>query len=338
MIGNMATTGIGYILDLWIGDPHGWWHPVQGIGWLIERLEKLLRRMFPASGKGELVAGGFLVALVLLITGTVSTGILALAYRIHPIMGFCVSCGFSAWILATKSLKVESMKVYYALKDGEVEEARRAVSMIVGRDTNELTEEGIIKAAVETVAENTSDGIIAPLFYLFVGGPVAGFLYKAINTMDSMVGYRNKQYLYFGHVAARLDDLVNLIPARLSAILFIASACLTGLDGTQAYKIWRRDRRAHKSPNSAQGEAACAGALRIQLAGDAWYFGVLHKKPTIGDALHPVEPEDISRVNRLMLVSTALATVAGIGGMLCYTIAMGGISTETILSMIFPLM
>ena len=204
------------------------------------------------------------------------------------------------------------MKVCRALKAGEVEAARRAVSMIVGRDTANLTAEGITKAAVETVAENASDGVIAPLCWMFVLGPVGGVFYKAVNTMDSMVGYRNEKYLYFGRAAARLDDLVNWIPARLTALFFVLAAyILPGLDGAGAWRIWRRDRRCHKSPNSAQGESACAGALGVQLAGDAWYFGVLHRKPTIGDDTRPVEPEDIVRVNRMMYAAFLLALAAG---------------------------
>ena len=172
--------------------------------------------------------------------------------------------------------------------------------MIVGRDTKPLSEAGITRAAVETVAENASDGVIAPLFYLAIGGPLLGWLYKAVNTMDSMVGYKNDRYLHFGRAAAKLDDLVNLIPSRLAALLLIVSAYLLRYDGKNAYRIWRRDRRNHKSPNSAQTESACAGALGLRLAGDAWYFGKLVPKPYIGDEIHPIEPQDIRRVNRLM--------------------------------------
>ena len=192
------------------------------------------------------------------------------------------------------------MKVWTALRSQDVEGARYAVSMIVGRDTSVLDEKGILKAAVETVAENASDGVIAPLFYLAIGGPLLGWLYKAVNTMDSMVGYKNDRYLHFGRAAAKLDDLVNLIPSRLAALLLIVSAYLLRYDGKNAYRIWRRDRRNHKSPNSAQTESACAGALGLRLAGDAWYFGKLVPKPYIGDEIHPIEPQDIRRVNRLM--------------------------------------
>ena len=203
-------------------------------------------------------------------------------------------------ILDVKSLRDESMAVCRKLEAGEIEGARYAVSMIVGRDTKPLSEAGITRAAVETVAENASDGVIAPLFYLAIGGPLLGWLYKAVNTMDSMVGYKNDRYLHFGRAAAKLDDLVNLIPSRLAALLLIVSAYLLRYDGKNAYRIWRRDRRNHKSPNSAQTESACAGALGLRLAGDAWYFGKLVPKPYIGDERHPIEPQDIRRVNRLM--------------------------------------
>ena len=174
--------------------------------------------------------------------------------------------------------------------------------MIVGRDTQNLTKEGVAKAAIETVAENTSDGVIAPMLYTALGGPVLGFLYKAVNTMDSMVGYKNDRYLHFGRAAAKLDDVVNFLPARISALLMIGAAFLSGksYNGRQAWCIWHRDSRKHASPNSAQTESVCAGALGIQLAGDASYFGKVVKKPYIGDPKRQVEYEDIRRANRLM--------------------------------------
>ena len=215
-------------------------------------------------------------------------------------------------ILATKSLKVESDRVYIALKDKGLEAGRKAVSMIVGRDTQNLTEEGVTKAAVETVAENTSDGVIAPLFYMLIGGAVLGFTYKAINTMDSMVGYKNDRYQWFGTAAAKLDDVVNFIPARVSAVLMIAASYLTGMDGKNAARIFRRDRFNHKSPNSAQTEAVMAGALDVQLAGDAWYFGKLHKKPTIGDPVREMELLDIRRSHKLLYGTAMLGLILGI--------------------------
>lgn len=328
---HIVAIGIGFLLDLWLGDPHRWWHPVRGIGRLINTLERFLRKCFPLSSRGELMAGRLLVMLVLLVTGGITWGLLILTTLLHPALGFAVYCLMCYQILAVKSLKTESMKVYHAGKNGDIEGARTAVSMIVGRDTAVLSEAGIIRAAVETVAENTSDGVIAPLCFLFLAGPVGGFLYKAINTMDSMIGYKNETYLYFGRAAARLDDLVNWLPARLTAFLMIAAAGLMhfidpAVEGGRAFHIWRRDRRRHNSPNSAQGEAACAGALGIALAGDAWYFGVRQVKPVIGDAGRPIEYEDIRRANALLYISAWLAIFLGIGGVICLTISMAEIS------------
>ena len=228
------------------------------------------------------------------------------AEKIHPAVSFLLECFWCYQILAARSLSVESKKVYHALKTQDVEGARKAVSMIVGRDTKSLTEEGIAKAAVETVAENTSDGVTAPLMFLMLGGAPLGFLYKAVNTMDSMLGYKNEKNLYFGRVAAKMDDVFNYLPSRVSAVLMIAAAFLTGMDAKKAAQIYKRDRRKHASPNSAQTESVCAGALQVQLAGDAWYFGVLHKKETIGDPIRPVEAEDIKRAGRLMYVTAVL--------------------------------
>lgn len=337
---HIVAIGIGFLLDLWLGDPHTWWHPVRGIGWLINAVERNLRQWFPLGSKDELMAGRLLVVLVLLFTGVTAWGVLKITARIHPALEFAVYCLMCYQILAVKSLKTESMKVYHAGKNGDIEGARAAVAMIVGRDTEELSEAGIIRAAVETVAENTSDGVIAPLCFLLLTGPVGGFLYKAINTMDSMIGYKNETYLYFGRAAARLDDLVNWLPARFTALLLIAAAWLMhffdpAVNGGRAFHIWRRDRRRHKSPNSAQSEAACAGALGIALAGDAWYFGVRHIKPIIGDAGRPIEYEDIRRVNTLLYISAWLAIFFGIGGVICFTISMAVISTGMKSGLIF---
>lgn len=252
----------------------------------------------------------------MLVVVTVSTGvpavILSVAYKYFWQLGLALESFWCYQIFATKSLKVESDRVYIALKDKGLEAGRKAVSMIVGRDTQNLTEEGVTKAAVETVAENTSDGVIAPLFYMLIGGAVLGFAYKAINTMDSMVGYKNDRYQWFGTAAAKLDDVVNFIPARVSAVLMIAASYLTGMDGKNAARIFRRDRFNHKSPNSAQTEAVMAGALDVQLAGDAWYFGKLHKKPTIGDPVREMELLDIRRSHKLLYGTAMLGLILGI--------------------------
>ena len=256
--------------------------------------------------KKELAGGVLLVICVLTISTAIPLVILLVCYRICFWLGFAVQSYMCYTILATKSLKTESMKVAEALQTDGLEAGRKAVSMIVGRDTQNLTETGVVKAAVETVAENTSDGILAPMFYMAIGGPVLGYFYKAVNTMDSMVGYKNDKYLYFGRAAAKFDDVMNFIPARLSALLMILAAPLVKLDGASAWKIFKRDRLNHASPNSAQTEAVMAGALQVQLAGDAWYFGKKHEKPTIGDSVRPVEIEDIARANKLLYAASLL--------------------------------
>lgn len=291
----------GCILDLIIGDPHWIYHPVQAIGAVITGLEKALRHLIGNRGKqAELWSGRVLVILVVLVSVSIPWLILKAAFRLHPLLGFVVESLLCGQLLAARSLYDESWKVGKALKKGDVSEARKLVSMIVGRDTQRLDEAGITRAAVETVAENTSDGVIAPFFYMALFGAVGGFFYKAVNTMDSMIGYKNEKYLYFGRAAARLDDVCNYIPARLGALFLTLSAFLLGYDGKEGWRIYKRDRYCHASPNSAHGEAVIAGALHLRLAGDAWYFGKLHQKPYIGDDIRPAEPEDIRRAGRIM--------------------------------------
>ena len=301
--------GIGFVLDALFGDPHWLPHPVVLIGKWISFLEKQLRRLFPKTPGGERAGGTVLALLVLLASAAVPWGILWLAGLVHPYLRFAVECFMCYQILAARSLKTESMRVYRKLQEGNLEESRKAVSWIVGRDTENLTMEGVSRAAVETVAENTSDGVIAPMLYLALGGPVLGFFYKAVNTMDSMIAYKNDRYLYFGRTAAHLDDVFNYIPARLSGLFMILASAILGFDGKNAWRIFKRDRYNHASPNSAQTEAVCAGALDVQLAGDAWYFGVLHKKKTIGDPIRQVEPEDIRRANRLMYGTAVIGLI-----------------------------
>lgn len=296
---------IGMILDWIFGDPVWLYHPVRIIGKWISFLEKILRKFAgdqEANEKKLLIAGGILWILVILASAAVPMGILYLAEKISPCAAFVLECFWCYQLLAARSLGKESKKVYKKLMQDDLSGARLAVSMIVGRDTEQLTVEGVTKAAVETVAENTNDGVIAPLIYMLIGGPILGFVYKAVNTMDSMVGYKNEKYLHFGRAAAKLDDVMNFLPARISALLMVGTAFISGksYNGKQAWHIWRRDNRKHASPNSAQTESVCAGALGIQLAGDASYFGKVVKKPYIGDPTRAVEPEDIRRTNRLM--------------------------------------
>lgn len=299
------------------------WHPVCGIGKIIDILKNSLVKCFHLGTERESDRGKKMFAGILLVIMTlvVSTGIPLLilygAERIHPYVRILLECFWCYQLLAARSLYKESMKVYDALKAGNLERARYAVSMIVGRDTERLDQKGITKAAVETVAENTSDGVIAPLLFMICFGVPGGFFYKAVNTMDSMVGYKNDAYLYLGRAAAKLDDLVNFIPARISAWLMIAASWILGMDGRNGCRIYKRDRANHASPNSAQTEAVCAGALHIQLGGDAWYFGKKYQKPVIGDDDREAEPEDIKRANKLMFGTGIGLWILGIGSLLC---------------------
>ena len=313
---------LGFLLDLLLGDPRWLPHPIRAIGALIAALEKVLRKIFPKNRSGQLAGGVALVILVLVLSGGFTLLVLWLCGKVGLWLRFLAETILCFQLLATRSLKGESMKVYKALKAGDLEGARYAVSMIVGRDTQCLDEAGVARAAVETVAENASDGVIAPLIFLAIGGAPLGMVYKAVNTMDSMVGYKNDQYLWFGRYAARLDDVVNFIPARLAGLLMCLGAGFSGFDAPNALRIFRRDRKNHKSPNSAHTEAAAAGALHIQLGGSNYYFGKLVEKPTIGDADHPVEPLDIVRVNRLMYATAFLALVLCCGVPLLVTLAL----------------
>ena len=299
----------GFLLDLLIGDPRWMYHPVIFIGKTISFFERNIRRIFPATPHGELAGGMLLVLLTLVVSGGIPVVILALTGMVHPVLQWSAGAFLCYQLLAVKCLKDESMKVYQALKTGTLEDGRRAVSMIVGRDTQALDEKGVVKAAVETVAENFSDGVLAPMFYMLIGGPVLMFLYKGINTMDSMVGYKNDRYLYFGRCAARLDDAANFIPSRLAGILLILAAYIGNFSGKDAKRIFLRDRKKHASPNSAQTESAAAGALQIQLAGNAYYFGKLHEKEYIGDTIREIQVEDIRRMNKLMYLASTMSAV-----------------------------
>lgn len=296
----------GFLLDCILGDPYSLPHPIRLIGRLISALEKWARNAFA----NNLTAGGTILALIVLLTSAgIPLAVLFLCYRVNIWLGAAAESILCYYMLAARCLRSESMKVYRAISENDTEKARTAVSMIVGRDTKPLDRTGIIRAAVETVAENTSDGVTAPMLYMGLGGAVLGFFYKAANTMDSMIGYTSEKYLHIGKFAAKLDDVLNYIPSRLTALLMILSAGILRLDMKNAWRIWRRDRRNHASPNSAQTEAVCAGALDVRLAGDAYYFGELHKKPFIGDNIREIENEDIRRANRLMYCTSALMLI-----------------------------
>ena len=316
----------GFLLDCIFGDPVWMYHPIRVIGNLISVLEKGLRKLLRSrihaseqekKNRREVLAGGILWILTVSLSFLVPAVLLFAAGKVHPAVRFLLETFWCYQIFAARCLVGESRKVYQKLKEDDLSGARRAVSMIVGRDTENLTAEGVTKAAVETVAENTSDGVTAPLLFLLIGGAPLGFLYKAVNTMDSMLGYKNEKYLYFGRIPAKMDDVFNYIPARLTAWFMVAAAFLTGMDGENAWKIYLRDKRKHASPNSAQSEAVCAGALDVQLAGDAVYFGKVYKKDYIGDAIRKIEPEDILRAGKLMYMTTILMMVV-FGGLLLW--------------------
>ena len=309
MVWSLYALCIGFCIDLIVGDPHGFPHPVVGIGRLISLLERLFRRLLPKTKGGEIAAGACIWVLTVLISAGLPAALLYGAQKLSVWLRLALESVMCWQILATKSLRDESMKVFSALRGGTLDEARQAVSMIVGRDTAQLDEKGVARAAVETVAENTSDGVIAPLLFLALGGAPLGFFYKAVNTMDSMLGYVEMPYKNIGLVPAKLDDVFNFIPARLSAFLMLAAGALLRLDVKNGWRIFRRDRYRHASPNSAQTESVCAGLLGLRLAGDARYHGVLHRKAFIGDAVREIETDDIPRACRLMTVTALLALV-----------------------------
>ena len=294
---------LGFVLDLILGDPYSLPHPIRLIGTMISKFEKFFRKKIRDD---ERLSGAILAVSVLIVSTVVPLIILLLFYQLNVWLGAVIEGILFYYIIAPKCLKNESMKVYKAIENNDIEAAKHAVSMIVGRDTNVLDKNGIIKAAVETVAENTSDGVTAPMLYMMLGGVPLGFFYKAANTMDSMIGYKNDKYLNFGRFAAKLDDVLNFIPSRFTAVIMIMSAYILKFDGKNALKIWKRDRFNHASPNSAQTEAACAGSLDIMLAGDAYYFGKLYKKKTIGDDIRPIRNDDIRKANRMMYCTAVI--------------------------------
>ena len=312
VMSHLIALVCGYVLDALFGDPYQMPHIIRLIGTLISGAERLLRRIFPPTPLGERMAGAVLVMLVAGGCSGCTWLVLGLLSRVSPQLAWVVETFVCYQMLAAKQLRIEALRVADALENEGLVAARTAVSMIVGRDTAELDKAGVVRAAVETVAENASDGVVAPLLFMAVGGAPAGVLYKAVNTMDSMVGYKNDRYRYFGTVAARLDDLLNWVPARLTGVLMCLMAPLVGLDGAGAWRIFLRDRRKHASPNSAHPEAACAGALGVRLAGPASYFGVVHDKPYIGDDNRLIERADIGRACRLLKATSLAALVLGL--------------------------
>ena len=290
------------VLDLVLGDPRALPHPVVAIGRLISFLEGPLRRLFTDTR----LAGVVLLVTTVGVTYAGASLLIMAAYAMAPEAGFLAGL-YVAWVsLAARSLHVESAKVAKALECADLAGARLALSYIVGRETAKLSEQEIVRGAVETVAENTGDGVIAPLFYLMLGGPPLSLAYKAVNTLDSMVGYKNERYLHFGWASARFDDLANYLPSRLTGLLMVLSAPLCALSGKGAWRIMRRDCRNHSSPNSGFPEAAAAGALGVELGGANRYFGKLVEKPTIGNPTVPLSLAAYGGVVRLMYCSEAL--------------------------------
>ena len=325
---------IAFILDLFLGDPEWFPHPVVLMGKAITFLERQLRDIFPANPEGERAAGRVMAFILPVFTYAAARILLIRLSIVSPVIAWAVNIFLCYQVLAVRSMLRESRNVYHALQTKSLDAARRAVARIVGRETARLNEAGIVRAAVETVAENFSDGVVAPLFYMLIGGPSLALAYKAINTMDSMVGYKNDRYLNFGRAAAKMDDAANYIPSRIAAFLVMGAAFISGekseadplsyrfgsgklvsmwerrMIAHRAYLIWKRDRRMHESPNSAQTESAMAGALGVQLAGPAVYFGKVSDKPFIGDPLRPIEERDILRANRIFFTGSCLAVLA----------------------------
>lgn len=304
---NLLSIYTGYVLDLIIGDPYSFPHPVRFIGKLISFVEKQIRKI-ATSDKALKIAGFFLWFVVVGVT-LGSTSIVLRLFQFNKITYFLVNSILIYTTLATKCLKDESEKIYKVLKTGDLDKSRIQLSYIVGRDTTNLSEKEIVRATVETVAENTVDGIIAPLFYGFIGGAPLAMAYKAINTLDSTVGYKNDKYYYLGFASAKIDDIANYIPARLGVLLLSIGSLFVGFNFKDALKIGIRDRKNHKSPNCAFSEGAVAGALGIQLGGTNVYFGKEVYKPTIGDKKREIEIEDIVRTNKIMYSSSIISII-----------------------------
>lgn len=308
---------LSFLLDFIFGDPLKLPHPIVYIGKLITGLEKLLS---PNSTKRDVPKGVLIFILTVIISFLIPFAVLLILYRVNFWLGLILEIFWSFQILAARTLSIEAYKVKKYLDKGNLKEARRALSMIVGRDTSQLTEEDITKAVVETVSENTTDGIVSPLIAIAIGGAPLGFAYKAVNTLDSMIGYRSEQYFYFGKASAILDDVVNYLPARLTGIsMCFASALISGLSAKGAWRVMMRDHAKHASPNGGWTEAATAGALGVRLGGDATYFGVLYKKASLGDPKRTIESCDIAKATKLMWISSIIVLILlVIIRMLCY--------------------
>jgi adenosylcobinamide-phosphate synthase len=300
----MKELTIGYLLDLIIGDPQNPIHPIRLIGNLCKKLEKIFRETLKDSLK---VAGLLTWIFSVVIVYLVSFFIVKISFSINYIVGIVISGIMIYFAISAKALKVEGLKVIKFLLKNDIDGARNQLSYIVGRDTKSLDKEGILRAVVETIAENMSDGVVAPIFYAGLFGAPFAFVYKAVNTMDSMFGYKNDKYKDFGFFPAKLDDVFNYIPARLTGYLIVLAAFILKLDYKNSYKIYRRDRNNHSSPNSAHPEAAVAGALGLKLGGANYYFGKLVEKPTIGDEIKKIDIDDVNKTNNILYLVSFLS-------------------------------
>ncbi|MGG7144511.1 cobalamin biosynthesis protein [Clostridium nigeriense] len=300
----MKELTIGYLLDLIIGDPQNPIHPIRLIGSLCKKLEKIFRKILKNSLK---IAGLLTWIFSVLIVYLVSCYIVKISFSINHIVGIVISGIMIYFTISTKALKVEGLKVIKFLLKDDIEGARNQLSYIVGRDTKSLDKEGILRAVVETIAENMSDGVVAPIFYAGLLGAHFAFVYKAVNTMDSMFGYKNDKYKDFGFFPAKLDDVFNYIPARLTGYLIVLASFILRLDYKNSYKIYHRDKSNHSSPNSAHPEAAVAGALGLKLGGANYYFGKLVEKPTIGDEIKKINIDDVNKTNNILYLVSFLS-------------------------------
>ncbi|MCH5210453.1 MAG: cobalamin biosynthesis protein CobD [Oscillospiraceae bacterium] len=308
VIAQAIALGIGFLLDIIFGNPNIFLHPIRLMGGLISLLEKIIRRIFPKGKAGEVIGGTLMVLIVIALSGGIPFAILFYLYNWNIFAAVAAESIICYFMLSTRSLGKKGSKIYSSLLNQDVNRARKEVSMIVRRDTDSLDDTGITKATVETIAKNTCDGVVAPIIYMAIGGAVLGCVYRAINTMGSIVGCKNEKYLYFGKVAVKLDDIANFIPSRIAARLMIISSYILGFNGKNASYIYKRDSKKYAGPNSARAESVIAGALRIQLAGDAYYFGELYEKPMIGDAISNVTYDNIKQTSRIMYL-TAVFTI-----------------------------
>lgn len=298
-----------FIFDYFFGDLPNPYHPICLIGNLIYSLEVILRRILPKNKYAEFFGGVVLFIVVTFDSFAVPFFILLIMFKINPIFYWIFQVLLCSQAIAPKSLKLSVVKVYRSLLKNDMISAREHLSYIVGRDTQDLKEPEIIKAAIETTAENTSDGIVAPMFFILIGGAPLAYFYKAVNTLDSMVGYKNEENLYFGKFSARMDDIFNFMPSRLTAILMLLASFLLKLDYKNAFRVFIKSRNEHESPNAGQIESVAAGALQVQLGGDCYYFSKLHKKPVIGDNLRNINKQDIISAVRLMYTTAVLALI-----------------------------